>query len=109
MTTYHRLALRLLCVALSASRRTNWSTLMKNALSMSMMAGLVFALLTGCTTNVENPKVDQTGRTGDTTCVADCNDSNTTCVAKCSDDTCKASCKTTLDMCTGSCTTTDGG
>jgi hypothetical protein len=85
---------------------------MKKALSMSTFAGLVFSAfagLAGCTTNVENPSVDQTGRTGNTTCVTDCDDANTTCVAKCSDDTCKASCKTTLDMCTASCTTSDGG
>jgi len=79
---------------------------MKKALCATFLSGLILSALAGCTTNVENPNVDQTGRTGDTTCVKTCNDDNTTCVAKCSDDTCKASCKTTLDMCSASCSTT---
>jgi len=79
---------------------------MKKALCATFLSAFVLSALAGCTTNVENPKVDQTGRTGDTTCVKTCDDDDTTCVAKCSDDTCKASCKTTHDMCTASCTTT---
>jgi hypothetical protein len=75
-------------------------------MSRIMSIGLVFAGListaAGCTANVEDPKVDQTGREGDT-CVTSCDDSHTTCVAKCSDDTCKGSCQTTLDDCKGKC------
>lgn len=77
--------------------------------SIIRSAVVAFALLgsaMACTTNVEDPKVDQTGREGDTTCVTNCDDAQTTCVAKCSDDTCKASCKTTHDDCASHCTVT---
>ena len=64
----------------------------------------------GCTTNVENPTVDQTGRTGNTTCVTSCDTQKTTCVAKCTDDACKASCETTHTSCvTGCAASPDGG
>ena len=63
----------------------------------------------GCTANVENPVIDQTGRTGDTTCVKSCDDGQTTCVAKCTDDACKATCQTTHSSCSTSCGSTDGG
>jgi hypothetical protein len=60
--------------------------------------------LAGCTANVEDPVVDQTGRTGDTTtCVKNCDTGKTTCVAKCTDDTCKATCETTHTSCSTSC------
>ena len=60
-----------------------------------------------CTSNVENPVVNQTGRTGDT-CIQTCDSDKTTCVGKCTDDACKASCETTHTTCTGSCSK-DGG
>lgn len=73
----------------------------------SAFAGVVLSVSAlGCTANVENPQVDQTGRDGDTTCVTDCDDAQTTCVGKCSDDTCKAACKTTHDDCSSKCTVT---
>ena len=79
---------------------------MKSNPSIGIFAALLVTALVGCTANVENPKVDQTGKSGDTTCTTNCDDTNTTCVAKCSDDSCKASCKTDLDKCTATCTTT---
>ena len=79
---------------------------MKSTLGIGFVAALFLSALAGCTANVENPEVDQTGKTDDTACKTDCDESNTTCVAKCSDDSCKASCKTTLDKCTSTCTTT---
>ena len=79
---------------------------MKSNLSIGVLAALLVSALAGCTANVENPKVDQTGKSTDAACVTDCDDSNTTCVAKCTEDTCKASCKTDLDKCTSTCTTT---
>ena len=63
----------------------------------------------GCTANVENPSVDQTGREGDTSCTTECDETRTTCVAKCNDDTCKANCKTTYDDCAVKCTSTSTG
>jgi len=82
---------------------------MKPLFASSALASLVLSVIAGCTTNVENPNVDQTGRTGDTTCIKDCDDTQTTCVAKCSDDTCKAACTTDHDKCTGACAPADGG
>lgn len=73
------------------------------------MSLAISTLALGCTTNVENPTVDQTGRTGDTTCVTDCDADKVTCAGKCSDDTCKASCETTHTSCSKSCTSGDGG
>ena len=63
----------------------------------------------GCTSNVENPVVNQTGRTGDTTCTTSCDDAKTTCVAKCTDDACKATCETSHTSCTSDCASKDGG
>ena len=79
---------------------------MKNHLKGSVIAALLLSALVGCTANVENPTVDQTGKNVDMACVTKCNDSDTTCVAKCTDDGCKAACKTDLDKCTSTCTTT---
>ena len=81
-----------------------------NVLKLGVLAALLSCPL-ACTTNVENPKVDQTGRTGDTTCVQSCDDVDAMCTAKCSDDSCKATCTADLDKCKTSCTTTtsDGG
>jgi hypothetical protein len=79
---------------------------MINRLTTSILAGLLLCALSGCTANVENPSVDQTGKTTDMACVTKCDDTNTTCVAKCNDDGCKASCKTELDDCASKCTTT---
>jgi hypothetical protein len=79
---------------------------MKNPLRISVFAALLVSVIAGCTANVENPTVDQTGKNVDMACVTKCNDSDTTCVAKCTDDSCKASCKTDLDKCTSTCTTT---
>ena len=79
---------------------------MINRLTTSVFAGLLLCAIAGCTANVENPTVDQTGKKTDQACVTKCDDTNTTCVAKCTDDGCKASCKTDLDNCTSSCTTT---
>ncbi len=81
---------------------------------MLKFTGFMFAIVSslaagfGCTANVENPVVDQTGRTGNT-CVANCDSARTSCVAKCTDDSCRASCETTHTSCTGSCSTADGG
>jgi hypothetical protein len=63
----------------------------------------------GCTANVEDPVVNQTGRTGNATCVKSCDDGKITCVAKCTDDTCKATCETTHVSCGSSCSSTTGG
>jgi len=78
---------------------------MKTSLTISFLAAVMLAAVTGCTANVENPEVDQTGKSDDAECQTDCDESNTTCVAKCGDDSCKATCKTTLDKCTSTCTT----
>lgn len=70
---------------------------------------VVASCLCGCTTNVENPTVNQQGRAGDTTCLTSCDDANVTCVAKCVDDVCKASCETTHSSCVTTCAPKDGG
>jgi len=75
-------------------------------LSMSLATS---ALVFGCTSNVEDPTLNQTGRTGNTTCVTSCDTDHTSCVAKCTDDMCKASCETTHTSCTNSCAPADGG
>ena len=74
---------------------------MKSSLSLIFTA-LVIAAATGCTANVENPKVDQTGKDTDT-CITTCDETKVSCTGKCSDDTCKASCTKTHDDCTDSC------
>jgi hypothetical protein len=71
------------------------------------LAGSISAF--GCTTNVEEPVVNQTGRTGNTACIQSCDDGKTTCVAKCTDDACKATCETNHTTCTSSCASNDGG
>jgi hypothetical protein len=68
-----------------------------------------FSTAVACTTNVEDPVVNQTGRSGDTTCIRTCDDGKTTCVAKCTDDACKATCETTHASCTSACSGKDGG
>lgn len=74
---------------------------MKKTLSL-IFSALMITAITGCTANVENPTVDQTGKK-DPDCVKTCDEDKVTCTGKCSDDTCKASCTKTHDMCTGSC------
>ena len=78
--------------------------------SMGLLTAAVFLFgWMGCTTNVENPTVNQQGRGGDT-CVASCDTDNTTCVAKCTDDKCRVSCETTHTSCVTSCSAApDGG
>lgn len=76
---------------------------MKNPLSI-IFTGILWALASGCTANVENPSVDQTGK--DTHCVEACDDDKVTCTGKCSDDTCKASCTKTHDDCSAACVST---
>jgi len=78
-------------------------------LKASLFVTLFACSLAGCTANVENPQLSQTGRAGNTTCVSSCDDANTTCVAKCSDDACKATCTTDLDNCKTMCSAADGG
>jgi hypothetical protein len=81
-----------------------------NSLLQMIVVGLaVSTSVLGCTANVEDPVLNQTGRTGDTTCVTSCDDTKTTCVAKCTDDACKASCETTHGSCSSNCTPKDGG
>jgi len=64
----------------------------------------------GCTTNVENPTVNQQGRGGNITCVTDCDNTKVTCVAKCTDDACKATCESTRVSCEEGCPPpADGG
>jgi hypothetical protein len=80
-----------------------------------MVQSFVRALVTvsvlatvGCTTNVENPTVNQQGRGGDT-CVVTCDSDRTTCIAKCSEEQCKAACETTHTQCVSSCPVPDAG
>ena len=80
---------------------------LKTVLVCLSFAGSISAF--GCTANVEDPTLNQTGRTGNTTCVQSCDDGKTTCVARCSDDTCKATCETTHASCGTSCSGKDGG
>jgi hypothetical protein len=75
----------------------------RNIIRVIALVGFMGSAI-GCTANVENPEVDQTGRDGDTSCVTDCDETQTTCIGKCSNDTCKASCKTTYDECAVKCT-----
>jgi len=82
---------------------------MKSFFTASTLVALALGMVAGCTANVENPSVDQTGRTGNTTCVTDCDNTKTTCIAKCSDDTCKAACTTDHDKCTAACEPADAG
>jgi hypothetical protein len=72
------------------------------------LIGFTCILLFACTANVEEPVINQTGRTGDT-CVKTCDDQHTTCVAKCNDDGCKAACESTRTSCSSACTSKDGG
>lgn len=67
-----------------------------------IFTSLMIAAATGCTANVEDPKVDQTGKDGDT-CVKSCDEEQVTCTGKCSDDTCKASCTKTHQECSDDC------
>ena len=82
---------------------------MKPAIHAVLVALVASASALACTTNVEDPTVNQTGRTGNTTCITTCDDQKTSCVAKCTDDMCKATCETTHGTCTGACTNVDGG
>ena len=75
---------------------------MKIAFKTVLVALVASASALACTTNVEDPTVNQTGRTGDT-CIVSCDDARTSCVAKCTDDSCKAMCETTHGTCTGAC------
>jgi hypothetical protein len=82
----------------------NGANAMKTTLSI-MFTGLIVAAVTGCTANVENPSVDQTGK--DNTCVKTCDEDKVTCTGKCTDDICKASCAKTHDDCAASCVSTN--
>jgi hypothetical protein len=69
---------------------------------------ICFVLVTtvfGCTTNIEDPDLDQTGRSGDNNadCVQDCDESETECVGSCDEDSCEASCSTDHDECISDC------
>jgi hypothetical protein len=78
---------------------------------ISVVPSILFALVCGssaCTTNVENPTVNQTGRSVET-CTKSCDDTKTTCVGKCTDDGCKGSCTTTHDSCVSSCNEKSSG
>ena len=69
------------------------------------------ATVLGCTANVENPKLNQTG-SSDTVamCTTTCDGTESSCTASCSNDTCKASCTTNHTQCVTQCSaTTDGG
>ncbi|HYQ01126.1 MAG TPA: hypothetical protein VER96_20790 [Polyangiaceae bacterium] len=77
---------------------------MKKTLSI-IFSSLILAAVTGCTANVENPTVDQTGK-NDETCVKTCDEDKVTCTGKCTDDTCKASCTKTHDDCSAACVST---
>jgi len=78
----------------------------------SFTAAFLFLATVGtgaCTTNVENPTVNQQGRGGNITCVTDCDNTKVTCVAKCTDDSCKATCESTRVSCEEGCPAADGG
>jgi hypothetical protein len=79
---------------------------------MDMKSAILFcavAAAAGCTTNVENPTVNQQGRGGNTTCVMNCQSAESSCEAKCNDDSCKAACQTQLNDCTTQCPAPDAG
>jgi hypothetical protein len=80
---------------------------MNRIISGTLLSAFMACCFGACTANVENPSVDQTGRTGDT-CTKTCDDTKVTCVAKCTDDACKATCETDHSKCTSSCSP-DGG
>jgi len=80
---------------------------MIQSFARALAAASVLAAV-GCTTNVENPTVNQQGRGGNS-CVVACDSDQTTCVAKCSDDHCKAACETTHTQCVASCPAPDAG
>jgi hypothetical protein len=65
----------------------------------------------GCTANVENPKLDQTGSSDSVAmCTTTCDGTETSCTAKCTDDGCKATCTTDHGHCISQCTPpADGG
>jgi hypothetical protein len=56
----------------------------------------------GCTANVEDPDVDQTGREGDD-CETTCDDAELECTGKCDDDGCRASCESDHEDCVTEC------
>ena len=91
-----------------ANARVHGEERMKTLVTVASML-ITSAWMAACTTNVENPTVNQQGRGGNEVCVMDCDAANVTCVAKCTDDKCKASCEATHSSCTGSCAPTDGG
>jgi len=57
----------------------------------------------GCTANVEDPDVDQTGRDNDDDCVTVCDDDRVDCTASCDDDSCRATCDTDHEECVTEC------
>jgi len=72
------------------------------------ITAMLFLLALGaCTANVENPTVNQTGRTGDTECFTSCDDADVKCKAQCNDEGCKASCKASYDDCSVKCAPED--
>jgi hypothetical protein len=80
---------------------------MIKSFATAMAAACLFAGVS-CTTNVENPTVNQQGRGGNS-CITSCDSDQVTCVAKCTDDRCKASCEATHTMCVSSCPAPDAG
>jgi hypothetical protein len=76
-------------------------------LSGMFVAVSCFLAAIGCTTNVENPTVNQQGRGGDT-CVVTCDSDQVSCVGKCTDDACKVSCNTTHTNCVAGCSVDAG-
>ena len=78
----------------------------KRFLSVTLACGALAVSPLACTTNVEDPKVDQSPDDDDDVdeeCVTECDESQTTCVGSCNDEGCRASCDTDYDECVTSC------
>jgi hypothetical protein len=84
----------------------------KPLLSATLACGALAVSPLGCTTNVEDPEVDQSPSDDDDPhddgsvdeeCVTTCDERHTTCVGGCDDDGCRASCETDYDECATSC------
>ena len=78
---------------------------MSKLIASTSICFVLATMVLGCTTNVEDPTVDQTGRTGDVdaTCVEDCDTTQTECVGSCDKDSCEAICSTDHDECVTDC------
>lgn len=79
---------------------------MKRFIEIAMLCGTLIGL-GACTTNVEDPEVDQSNTHDDdddhTVCIEDCDDTKVTCVGECDDDSCEGSCVTEHDDCVQTC------